>query len=524
MNALRNEALALFQAGRLGEAAQLFAQVLAGGSADPDVLRSAGVCLAAFAHFADAEPLIRQALAQRPRDPVALNALSACLIGLGRAAEAEAAARSALAIFSAYPDAHNNLGLALQAQGRADEALAAFDAAARRAPDDPEIRLNRANALKDLGRPVEALAEIDAALALDPAVARAWFNRGNILQDLLRHVDAVAAYDTAIGLAPDDPGAHWNRSLSLLTLGDYQQGFEGYEWRWRNPAVHPAMRDFPVPRWTGESDLEGRTIWVHCEQGYGDAIQFIRYVPLLKRRGAQVIVEALPALAALLASVEGVDAVFTRGDPIPAADFHCPLLSLPLALKVTGSPPPCAAPYLLPPEARRLFWRERLGPRRRPRVGVCHAGSATHGNDRRRSLPLDLLLAHLPAGADYYLLPTDLREGDEDRLRDRPDVVWIGRQVTDFSDTAAICLELDAVVSVDTSLAHLAGALARPLLILLPYHPDWRWGLTRTDSDWHPTAELFRQSAPDDWTSALTRMRDALSARIIQNDGQQDPA
>lgn len=514
LKALREQALALFNSGRLAEAAPLLANLLASGEADPDVLRSAGVCLATFEHFVDAEPLIRQALVLRPRDPVALNALSACLIGLGRPEEAEAAARSALAIFAAYPDALNNLGLALQGLGRPGDALSAFEAALRRTPGDPEIRLNRANTLKDMDRANEALIEIDAALALDPDMAKAWFNRGNILQDLLRHEDAVASYDKAIQLAPNDPGAHWNRSLSLLTLGDYERGFESYEWRWRNPAVHLPMRDFPIPRWTGESDPSGQTVWVHCEQGYGDAIQFIRYIPFLHRRGARVIVEALPALADLFRSVEGVDTVITRGDPAPSADVHCPLLSLPQALRVTASPQPSTAPYLAPPPARRIAWRERLGPRRRPRFGLCHAGSATHGNDARRSLPLERLLDQLPTGPDYYLLPTELREGDDDSLRKRPDVVWIGRQVEDFSDTAAICLELDAVVTVDTSLAHLAGALACPVLVLAPYHPDWRWGLNRSDSVWYPTAELFRQAAPGDWTSALTSMRNHLSARI----------
>ena len=511
LKAVRDQALALFNAGRLAEAAPLLANVLAGGGADPDVLRSAGVCLASFEHFADAEPLIRQALLMRPRDPVALNALSACLMGLDRPAEAETAARSALAIFAAFPDALNNLGLALQALGRTGEALSAFETACRRAPDDPEIRLNRANALKDLDRPVEALAEIDAALVQDTTVAKAWYNRGNILQDLLRHKDAVSSYDTAIQLAPDDPGPHWNRSLSLLTLGEYDRGFEGYEWRWRNPAVHPPMRDFPVPRWTGEADPAGKTIWVHCEQGYGDAIQFIRYVPLLHGRGARVIVEALPAVADLFRSVEGVDAVITRGDAVPSVDLHCPLLSLPLALGVTGSPPPRDAPYLSPPEHLRARWRERMGPRVRARIGLCHAGSATHGNDRRRSLPLARLLSHLPTGADYFLLPPELRKGDEETLRDRPDVTWIGPELADFSDTAAVCLQLDAVVSVDTSLAHLAGALARPVLVLLPYHPDWRWGLARGDSDWHPTAELFRQTAANAWETALVPMQARLA-------------
>ena len=511
LKAVRDQALALFNAGRLAEAAPLLANVLAGGGADPDVLRSAGVCLAEFDHFADAEPLIRQALVLRPKDPVALNALSACLIALGRPAEAEAAARSALAIFAAYPDALNNLGLALQALGRLDEALSVFETACRRAPDDPDIRLNRANTLKDLDRPAEALAEIDAALVRDPTVARAWYNRGNILQDLLRHAEAVSSYDTAIRLEPEHPGANWNRSLSLLTVGDYERGFEGYEWRWRNPAVHQPMRDFTIPRWTGDSDPKGKTIWVHCEQGYGDAIQFIRYAPLLHRRGARVIVEALPALATLFRSVDGVDAVITQGDPAPGADLHCPLLSLPLALRVTGSPPPSGAPYLSPPDDRQLDWRKRLGPKVLPRIGLCHAGSATHGNDHRRSLPLDRLLAHLPVGADYFLLPTELRRGDEEILRGRPDVTWIGRELADFSDTAAICLELDAIVSVDTSLAHLAGALARPVLVLLPYHPDWRWGLARTDSDWHRTAELFRQTEANAWEPALVRMQARLA-------------
>jgi hypothetical protein len=334
-------------------------------------------------------------------------------------------------------------------------------------------------------------------------------NRGNALQDLMRHDEALASLARAVALKPDYASAYWNESLTRLLQGDFEAGWKLYEWRWRMDSPNwPAG----IPQWLGEERLNGKTIVLHAEQGLGDAIQFCRYAKLVAARGATVLLQVRPALTALLRNLEGVSRVTAGGERLPPHDFHCPLLSLPLAFKTRLETIPADVPYLFADPQRATRWRRRLGDAPSPRTGLVWAGSMTHKNDRNRSLPLLRLLEALPAGIRCYSLQKELRDGDRELLRQRPEIVHLGDDLADLTDTAALLSELDLVISADTSVVHLAGAMGKPVWVLLPFAPDWRWLLDRDDSPWYPTARLFRQTAIGDWAGVLSRVSDELTA------------
>lgn len=514
VEALNRLGLDLAQAGQYAQADQIFALLVGAGLADAAALKSYAIRLAEGGQLAQAETWIRHALNAQDADPVSHNVLSYCLIETGRHEEAAQAARQAIALAPRFADAHNNLGLALNSLGRNLEALEASQMAVRLQPGCQASLLNHGNVLRALGRSQEALAVTEQACAVGPEIAEAHYNRANLLQDVDRHADAVLAYDRAVAIDPNHSGAHWNRALCNLLLGAFEVGWAGYEWRWRDPSARPLVRQFECPLWLGQPDLAGRSILVHCEQGLGDALQFIRYAPLLTGLGAKVYVEAFAPLAELFGAIPGLEAVLSPGQPAPAVDFHCPLMSLPLALWSGLKDIPSATPYLFPTAEQRQPWRERLAGSRRPKIGLAYCGSSTHRDDQNRSIPLGLFIEALPPGADYFVLQTQLRDTDAELLQTRPDITWLGPEIGSFTDTAALCEEMDRMISVDTSLAHLAGALNRPLIVLLPHQPDWRWGLRADTTPWYPSTQLWRQSAPSDWAPVLSALHQRLQ-RVI---------
>jgi tetratricopeptide (TPR) repeat protein len=427
------------------------------------------------------------------------------------------------------------LGRALLAARRSKLALSAYDTAVRLAPDYAPARSGRAAALQALGRVTEALAAYDEIIVDDPANAAAhnnrgllleqlgnwngaleayqcstqrrpdsiegWCNLGNVLKKLHRLDEALAAYGHAIALKPDYASAHWNKSLTLLLSGDYRQGWPLYEWRWKSEALKRSYRQMTPSLWTGPESLENKSILLHAEQGLGDTLQFCRYAPLVAERGARVVLEVHPPLQSLLSGLPGITQVIPRGNPLPETDFHCPLMSLPRAFdsRVDTLPPP---PPLLPDKARQVQWSTLLGARKAARVGLVWSGQRRHSDDRLRSLTLAQLLARLPTGPDYISLQKELREQDLPALREHGVREFSG-DLSDFSDTAALCREMDLVISVDTSVAHMAGTLGKTVWILLPFSPDWRWLLDRRDSPWYPSAKLYRQPVPGDWDTVL---------------------
>ena len=407
----------------------------------------------------------------------------------------------AIALSPTYANAHNNLGLAAQEQGRIDEAMAMYRHAIALRPGFAEAYNNLGFALQEQNRFDEALAEYAVALGLEPGFAEAHMNRGNALKGLGRFDEALAAYRRAIELAPDHARSHWNQALTQLMLGDFAAGWAGYEWRWKTKDLKPHR--FTAPLWDG-SALNGRTILLHCEQGLGDGIQFARYAPLVQQRGGRVVLACPAPLAVLFRTLDGVDQLITDGDAVPPHDVQAPLLSLPGLFGTDLASIPAAVPYLRPDPAKVAVWRERLAALRGRKVGVVWRGNPKHGNDSNRSMTAQRFAAFLDQpGLAVVSLQKDARP---DELAALDPAAELG----DFSDTAALVANLDLVIAVDTSVAHLAGALNVPTWVLLPFVPDWRWLLGRADCPWYPSARLFRQPALQDWDSVVRCVRDGL--------------
>ncbi len=288
-------------------------------------------------------------------------------------------------------------------------------------------------------------------------------------------------------------------------------GWKKHEWRWETGQFNQEKRSFRQALWLGSGEIAGKTILLHAEQGFGDTIQFCRYAPLVVERGAHVILQVQRSLRDLMHTLSRAPRIAANGEPLPDFDLHCPLLSLPLAFGTELATIPSGAPYLQATPDAVTQWGGKLPPKIRPRIGLVWSGRVAHLNDRNRSVPIDVFLSALSGvDATYVSLQREFRAGDLALLGERGDVVCFGEELQNFSDTAALIANLDLVISVDTSVAHLAGALAKPVWIVLPYNPDWRWLLDRDDSPWYPTARLFRQDRSRTWDSVMKRLRAVL--------------
>jgi tetratricopeptide (TPR) repeat protein len=433
-------------------------------------------------------------------------------MALGQHEEALQSIDRSLALRPGDADALLNRGNVLEQLRRYEEALASYDQALALRADFAEAALNRGIALRYLSRHEEALTSYDRALALRPDYADAWNARGASLWDLRRLDAALASYDKALALNRDFASAHFNEGCIRLLTGDFTRGWEQYEWRWRDPKLAFPQRDFAEPRWTGTESLQGKTILLHAEQGMGDTLQFCRYVPLVAARGAAIVLEVQPALQALLAQLPGVIQVIAQGEPRPAFDYQCPLLSLPLAFGTGLASIPAPPAYLFADEQRIRLWRSRLGETALPRVGLAWSGSTWHRNDQHRSISLRAFQRLCVPGIDFVSLQKEVRPADQPLLDALPEVRTFSTELTDFTETAALLACLDLIICVDTAVLHLAGALGRPAWLLLPFTPDWRWLLDRDDSPWYPTVRLFRQPKAGDWDSVLVRAGDELSS------------
>jgi len=490
----------------------MYRQVLEADPHQPDALHLLGLIAHQFGKSDLAAQLIARALEIRPDNPEALVNLGNALQELKRCDEALASYDRALEIKPDYAMAWSNRATALQGLKRHDEALASYDKALAIQPGYAEALRNRGVALHELRRYDEALASYDRALAVRPDYAEALSNRGLTLQALKRHDEALASYGKALAIDPMLAEAHANEGLLRLLLGDFEQGWKKYQWRWKGAFFSSSPgRSFAQPLWLGKDDVKGKTLLVHAEQGLGDTIQFARYAPKLAEKGATVILEVQPALKALIANTAGACQVLSQGEPLPRFDFHCPFLSLPLAFDTRPDSIPAQIPYLAAPGAAIEKWRAKLGQGGAPKVGIVWSGRSTHANDANRSVGLSRLMALEGSGVQLVSLQNEVRGQDESVLAANSQVLHFGRELRDFSETAALVSALDLVISVDTSVAHLAGALGKPVWILLPFAPDWRWLLDREDSPWYPTARLFRQPRIGDWDSVIAGVRQELT-------------
>jgi tetratricopeptide (TPR) repeat protein len=507
--AVLQEALALHRQGQLAAADAAYTRILQNSS---DPLHLLGIVKLQTGKAEEALHLITAALTitPHPRNEPDLHAnLGLAYVALKRPAEALASFERALALNPDHVDALANRGTALLDLGRVQDALDSVGQALARDANHVSALFNRGTALSRAGRAAEALADFDRVLTLWPQHAEALGNRGHALQALGRHEDALTSYTQAISLRQDYVHAHFNQALALLALGDYARGFAAYEWRWKFGAPD---RSFDQPLWRGDYPLANKTILLHNEQGLGDTIQFARYAPLLARDGAKVLLEVQGELKALLSSLPDVT-VQARGETLPAFDLHCPLGSLPLAFKTTLHNVPAPIPYLRASAAHIAKWRPRLDALPPGlRVALAWAGNPAHVNDRNRSIALARLtpLIETP-GVRVISVQRDVPTADRAALA-QPRLLHLGDELTDFEDTAAILALCDRVITVDSAVAHLAGAMGRDTFVLLPFWPDWRWTLTGAASPWYPHARLFRQGADGDWDPVIARVRAEIGA------------
>jgi tetratricopeptide (TPR) repeat protein len=450
---------------------------------------------------------------------------------------------TAIALNPHFAEAHYNRGVALLELKQLDAAVVSFDKAITLKPDYAEAHNNCGVALLELRQPAAAVTACEKAIAIQPRFAEAYNNLGNALLALKSCDAAAASYERAIGIRPDYAeayhnlgnarkelgdldaaaancdkaiaikldfaDAYWTKGSVLLLKGNFAQGFELLEWRWKRQDAGGKSRNFVQPLWLGKETLEHKTILLHSEQGLGDTIQFCRYARQVAEKGASVILEVPKPLVGLLQELAGVSQLVEQGKALPAFDYHCPLMSLPLAFNTTLDAISNPFPYLRPRKEKVEFWSKKLGVKTRARVGLVWSGNARYKSDQNRSFPLESLLPYLPGEYEYICLQKDLRQIDEVPLRSSS-IAFLGDRLGDFTDTAALCELMDAVISVDTSVAHLSGALGRPTWILLPYAPDWRWLLDRDDSPWYSSAKLYRQGNDFKWDSVFERMRGDL--------------
>jgi len=512
LSRLQRQAYSSFQQGDLDRAERLCAGILEYRPEDFDALHLLGVLNFQRRRLVEALRFLSQALRINSGSADAMSNLGLALHAASRFEEAVTWYRSALRLAPDHPEILYNLGNACLELGHINEALSGFDAVLAKNPGHVGALVNRGNTLLRFNQPVKAIASYEDALAAMPGHPQILTNRGHALRRLDRPAEALADFEAALVAAPEFPEAHFETAMTRLGLGDFDAGWKAYEWRWRTGAFAGQRRQLQAPLWLGDKPVSGKTILLHAEQGLGDTIQFIRYAPLLAGRGAKVVCEVQPELLPLLAQLQNAQdlTIIAKGEPLPAFDLHCPLLSLPLAFGTQPETIPAAVPYLAAPEQRLAEWRDRL-PQGGPCAGFVWSGQPSHKNDANRSIPLARLAALFDdPRLRCFSLQSDLRDADSEALRGLPNLVHLGGEFRDFADTAAVIALLDVVVSVDTAVAHLAGAMGKPVVILIPHAADFRWLRGRDDSPWYPTAMLFRQPAFGDWDSVIVRLRDEL--------------
>ena len=509
-----NLATALTDLERFAEALACYREALRIDPFYADACANMALLLHATGNLHDAEISFRRLATLRPDDAAAHGLQAVVSRQLGRLKEGEAPLREAIRLDPQNAEWANLLGATLIDLGRADEAEAPLRDAVRLNPDHVDAHNNLGLSLQSIwqstGQLEAALAEIREALRLQPENANIRNNLGTVLRDLGRDDEAEDTWRDVLARDPDNAPAHFNIGTMKLAKGDFAAGWPEFEWRDRVPGSQP--RNFAQPRWTGET-LDGGTVLIHAEQGFGDTIQFCRYAALAAQR-ARIVLEVPGPLLRLLGNLEGVAQIVTRGNPLPAFHAHCPMLSLPAVLGTTLHSIPAASLYLKAPHSPE--WQARLRHLPGLRVGLCWAGSSTYSHDRWRSLAVANLadLAAVPGTSLVSLqknppqpVPSDLNLHD-----------WTG-EFSDFADTAALIAQLDLVISVDTAIAHLAGALGKPVWLLNRFDADWRWLRNRDDSPWYPTLRQFRQPMPGDWTSVLQRAAASLAARAQDGRG-----
>ncbi len=510
-----DDAIAFQKKGSFDQAAMIYKAILKADQNNVDARHLLGVL-----HKQQGRPRmavwhIEQAIAIQPDMAQAHGNLAAIYLDLGEFEKAVESCDRALDLQPDYAAVHTTRGKALFSLKRHDEALASHDKATGLDPGDAEAHVRRGMTLHAMKRFGEALKSYNEATRLKPAHVKAHHNAAKALHALNRVDEAIARYYYTTDLSRDYASAHFDLANCLLRLGDFERGLPEYEWRWRLSSFPSPRRDFTQPLWLGNEDIAGRTILLHAEQGLGDTIQFCRYAAMVRKTGAHVILEVPRPLHSLLATLEDVDEVITKFQPNPDFDVHCPLLSLPLALGTRLDTIPASIPYIRPSPTAVAAWSSRLGPRTKPRIGLVWSGGTS--NDRRAT-GLAAFRPLLGNGAEFFSLQKEVRETDRPVLDELPMIRHFREALRDFSDTAALISHMDLVISIDTAVAHLAGAMGVPTWILLPETADWRWFRDRDDSPWYPGVKLFRQRTRGNWRPVIDDAARVLAITFLQTE------
>jgi len=459
----------------------------------------------------EAEALYRQVLQHQPDHPDAVHFLGVIAQQVGKKDAAVQFMRRSLALNPNNPAFHINYAIILQEQRQYDEALAHCRQAIALRPGFAEAHANVGAVLTSSGKPEEGVGHLRRALALEPRNVKAHYNLADALSKIGNYADAIHEYEQVLALDPDYAKAQFGLGLLRLLQGDFVRGWEGYEWRWQTADPSIPKRSFTQPLWDG-SDLSGKTILLYSEQGYGDAIQFIRYLPRVTERDGRVVLESLAGLTPLFRELSGVEQMISWGEPLPAFDVRCPLMTLPKIFATTLNTIPAEVPYLRAPQDRIAFWHDRLAGDSKHKVGLAWSGNPRHTNDRERSIrPAVLAPLREIENVSFYSLQKNeaSRAAVSSAVPDLP-LRDLSDDIHDFADTAALIQNLDLVVCVDTAVAHLAGALGKRVWLMIPFVPDWRWLLDRSDSPWYPTMRIFRQSRLRDWAGVVAEVAAAL--------------
>jgi tetratricopeptide (TPR) repeat protein len=498
-----------YQEGNLQQAEDISRKILEKKPDNADMLHMLGVICYQLGNHDSGIQYIKKALLIDPDFTEAYNNLGNIYQEMKQLDEAIACYRKALKLNPNLPKAYYNLGIALQDSKQPDEAILYYRKAVVLGMHTPGLYSNLGLALQEQGQADEAISSYQKALQLDPKFVEAHYNLGNAFQEKGQLDKAISCYQKVIQLDSDYTDARYNLSLVLLLTGDFKQGWEEYEWRWK--LKDKEQNHYSQPLWKG-NDIAGCTILLHAEQGFGDTIQFIRYAPLVAERCKRVIVQCQKELISLLHTVKGVDQVFMQGQQLPEFDLHCPLLNLPSIFETDMSNIPAKIPYITADAAKAEMWKERIQKGgARIRTGLVWSGNPKHKKDHKRSCRLEIFSPLAEAGKiTFYSLQKGSAAAEAKNPHHDLQLIDYTEEMYNFADTAGLIANLDLVISVDTSVAHLAGALGKNVWILLPFDSDWRWLLDREDSPWYPTMKLYRQPAPGDWESVISRVKEDL--------------
>lgn len=448
---------------------------------DPDKLFQRALTLHHEGKLKEAESVYKTLLDFFPNQVEVLTPFATLLMQIGRHQEGVKQLKKSLTLNPRQSGALYNLGVELQKQGQLEEALNAYE----------------------------------QALQLEPQNTNAWLNLGNTLKDLQQHQAAIQSFNQAININPNLPSVYWNKALTEISMGNYEQGWKLYEWGWV-AGERGTPRQFNQPTWLGEENIAGKTLLIYPEQGLGDFIQFCRYIPMVEALGAKVILEVPKPLVSLVKTLKGNCTVVEEGQALPSFDMVCPVMSLPLAFKTTLQTVPADAPYLFADTVKQSEWQQKLGKKNKPRIGIVWSGSLTNKIDlnpaSRRYIPLGDLASLFDLPVEFHVLQKEFRTEDQALLPNFKQLHL--HELTDFASTAALIEEMDLVISVCTSVAHLSGALGKETWVMLPHTADYRWLLEREDSPWYPTVKLFRQYKIGGWAEQLDKITYLISTEF----------